>query len=157
MKIKILNSLVLVILITVISPVFINTASAACAGSCIDTQECKNKGGISTPGLCSGPTNIQCCVISSGGSQYDIEIPNPLKVTSISSLIDRIVDYVIGIASIILPLVIIFGAYQMLWSGGDLEKIISGRKTITYAIIGFALVLISKGITMIIAELMGGR
>jgi type IV secretion system pilin len=89
-------------------------------------------------------------------SVTSVSIPNPLKVTSISSLIDRIVDYVIGIASIILPLVIIWGAYQMIWSGGDLEKIISGRKTITYAIIGFALILISKGIAMIVAEIMGG-
>ncbi|MBU4348383.1 hypothetical protein KJ671_02725 [Patescibacteria group bacterium] len=85
-----------------------------------------------------------------------INIPNPLKVTSISALIDRIVDYVIGIASIILPLVIIFGAYQMIFSGGNIEKVILGRKTITYAIIGFALILISKGIAMIVADIMGG-
>ena len=89
-------------------------------------------------------------------SVTSVSIPNPLKVTSISALIDRIVDYVIRIATIILPLVIIWGAYQMIWSGGDLEKIISGRKTITYAIIGFALILISKGIAMIVAEIMGG-
>lgn len=86
-----------------------------------------------------------------------VEIPNPLKVRSISELIDRVVNYIIGIATIIFPLVIIYGAFQLLTTGGDIEKAILGRKTITYAVIGYVLILISKGITMIVANILGAK
>ena len=86
-----------------------------------------------------------------------VEIPNPLKTNSIADLIDRIVTYLITIATIIFPLVIIYGAWQLLSTGGDIEKAIMGRKTITYAVIGYILILISKGITMIIADLLGAK
>jgi len=85
-----------------------------------------------------------------------IEIPNPLKVNSVSALIDRIVTYIIGIATILLPLAIIYGAYLFMSAGGDPEKITMGRKTILWTVIGYALILISKGVTMIVAEILGG-
>jgi hypothetical protein len=41
------------------------------SGSCIDTSACGGSGGVSTPGYCPGPNNVQCCtrqVTSGGGS-----------------------------------------------------------------------------------------
>lgn len=90
-------------------------------------------------------------------TKSQIEIPNPIKTKSIAELIDRIVTYLITIATIIFPLVIIYGAFQLLSTGGDVEKAIMGRKTITYAVIGYVLILVSKGITMIVAEILGAR
>jgi len=90
-------------------------------------------------------------------TQGSVEIPNPIKAKSISELIDNIVNYLIGIATIIFPLVIIYGAWQLLSTGGDIEKAIMGRKTITYAVIGYVLILVSKGITMIVAEILGAK
>lgn len=86
-----------------------------------------------------------------------IDIPNPLKVNSISALIDRLLTYVITIATILLPLAIIYAAYLFMTSGGDPEKVTEGRKTILYAVLGYALILISKGVAMIVAEILGGR
>jgi hypothetical protein len=115
-------------------------------------------------GKCPGGNNIKCCTgtvsaksSSEQKSSAQIEIPNPIKTKSIAELIDRIVTYLITIATIIFPLVVIYGAFQLLSTGGDVEKAIMGRKTITYAVIGYVLILVSKGITMIVAEILGAR
>lgn len=86
-----------------------------------------------------------------------ITIPNPLKANNIPDLINNIVTYLIEIATIILPLVLIYAAYLLMTTGGDIEKAILGRKTITYAVVGYILILISKGVTMIIASILGAK
>lgn len=86
-----------------------------------------------------------------------ITIPNPLKTNTISDLISRIANYIFWIATAIFPLVIIYAAFQLLTTGGDVEKAVIARKTITYAVIGYALILIANGIPSIIAELLGSR
>ena len=100
-------------------------------------------------------------VLSLGGTVLaattKVEIPNPLKVNSVSALIDRIVTYIIEIATLLLPLAIIYGAYLFMSAGGDMEKITMGRKTILWTVIGYALILISKGVTLIIADILGGK
>ena len=138
---------------------------SACKGTCIDTA--KQKCSVATiPNLCLSPeykdkSNVRCCTgtvsASSGGSSSggSVEIPNPLKTKSIAELIDRIVNYIIGIATLIFPLIIIYGAWQFLSTGGDMEKVTTARKTITYAVIGYILILLSKGVTMIVAQFLG--
>lgn len=37
------------------------------SGSCISTSECMAQGMTSTPGLCPGPSNVQCCTDVAGG------------------------------------------------------------------------------------------
>ncbi|MDO8430198.1 MAG: hypothetical protein Q7S73_02425 [bacterium] len=86
-----------------------------------------------------------------------IEIPNPLQVKTVPALIDNILNYIIGMATLILPLVIIYGAFLLMSSGGDPEKIITGRKTIFWTIVGYALIWLSKGITLIVVDILGGK
>lgn len=86
-----------------------------------------------------------------------IDIPNPLKVKTISALIDSVLNYIIGIATLLLPIFIIYGAFLMMSSGGDMEKITKGRQTILWTILGYALILISKGISLIVAQILGGK
>ncbi len=137
-------------------------AQSTCSGACIDTNSQSCSVALES-GKCPGASNIKCCTgtvsnkTSPSQSSGSVELPNPLKSRSIPDLIDRIVSYVIGIATIIFPLVIIYGAFQLLSTGGDVERAIMGRKTITYAVIGYILILISKGITMIIAEILGAK
>jgi len=37
------------------------TAGSSCTGACVDTSLCAGVNGKSTPGLCAGASNIQCC------------------------------------------------------------------------------------------------
>ncbi|MEK7520756.1 MAG: hypothetical protein AAB560_01630 [Patescibacteria group bacterium] len=84
-----------------------------------------------------------------------ITLDNPLKITSIAALIDNIAGYLILIAAPIAVLMILFAAFQIMSAGGNEERVTKGKKTILYAVIGFAIILISKGITMIVQQLLG--
>lgn len=87
-----------------------------------------------------------------------IKLPNPLGTTqTIPDLIGKIVDWLIMIASIaVFPAMIIWGAYQFLMAGSDPEKVTEGRHTITWAIVGYALLILSKGIELIIQNTLKG-
>ncbi len=102
------------------------------------------------------PAPIQSPVTGKTGGTQIISLPNPLgTVKTIPELIGRIVDWLIFIASIaILPFMIIWGAYQLLMAGGNPENVTKGRHTITWAVIGYALLLISKGIEFIIRDVL---
>jgi len=73
-------------------------------------------------------------------------------------LLERIVQYLsLYIAPPIVTLMIFWGAFQILTAAGNPEKITSGRKTITYAVIGYVIILIGWGFVSIIKEVLGVR
>ena len=90
----------------------------------------------------------------SGGGSETIKIPNPLKTTSFTKLIDRLVNWLLVIGTPILVLMIIIGAFQIMTGAGNPEQITKGRQTVTWAIVGYALLILSKSVTFIIAELL---
>ncbi len=90
---------------------------------------------------------------SGGGGT--ISLPNPIGVESFTELIYRIIDFLaftIGPAAV--TLMILIGAFQILMAGGNPEKVTMGRKTITYAVIGFAILLLADGIIYIIVNIL---
>ena len=89
---------------------------------------------------------------SSGGS---IRLTNPLGVTSIADLINRITDYLVIIGAPIATVMIIWAAFQILTASGDPEKVTKGRKTITYAVIGYAIILAARGLALVIKNVLG--
>jgi len=91
-------------------------------------------------------------VINPGGVG---KLPNPLGTTSIETLLDRIVAYLYTISIPIVAIMIIIGAFQMMFAGGSPEKVTTGRKTILYSVIGFAIIVASTGIIEVIKTLLG--
>lgn len=89
-----------------------------------------------------------------GTQPKGIELPNPLKVQNIADLLDRIVGFLQTIAIPIVAIMVIWGGFQMLFATGDPEKFKTGKKTIIYAAIGFAVILIAKGVTSIVKDLL---
>lgn len=84
------------------------------------------------------------------------QICNPLGTTSdISTLLTNIINWLIAIASPIATAMIVYGAFQMLTSGGEPEKFNKGKTTILYTAIGYAIVFIGWGITSIITIALG--
>lgn len=96
--------------------------------------------------------------ITTGPTQDLFELPNPLGTTSITGLLKDIIDALtIFIAPPIAVLMIIIGAFQMLSAGGDPEKFKTGKKTILYAAIGFAILLLARLIIGLVQEILGVR
>lgn len=84
-----------------------------------------------------------------------IPLPNPLgTTTTIALLIEKIVAFLQTIAIPILAIMVIWGAFQILFAAGDPEKFKKGQKTILYSVIGFAIILIANGIAAIVERLL---
>ena len=84
-----------------------------------------------------------------------IELPNPLGVNSITGLLDRLIGGLFIIATPIAIIMIIIGAFQILTAAGDPEKVKKGKKTITYTVIGYAVIIVAKSVTVLIASILG--
>ena len=65
-------------------------------------------------------------------------------------LLHAIVNWLITIGTPIAVGMVLFGAYQMIFAGGDPEKFSAGKKTILYTVIGYVIILIGWGMTSII-------
>ncbi len=70
------------------------------------------------------------------------------------TIINKILNYLIYISVPIFALMILVGGFQILTARDNPEKIKSGRNTILYASIGFAIILISKGISLILLDVL---
>lgn len=80
---------------------------------------------------------------------------NPLGDKTIIEVINSILNYLMYISAPILAIMILIGGFQILTAKGEPGKIVSGKQTITYAIIGFLIILVSKGVALIILKIMG--
>ena len=71
-------------------------------------------------------------------------------IESIPELLNNVTGYMLAVAVMVAPIVIIWGAFQMLLSAGDPTKFKDGQKTIVWAVIGLIIILLAKGLTAII-------
>ena len=83
-------------------------------------------------------------------------ISGPLKdINTVGDLINRLLSFLIPLAGIILLLVLIWGGYDFLMSGGAPDKIKSAQAKITTGLIGFFLLAFAYLIVKIIAFIFG--
>ena len=99
----------------------------------------------------SGPGNITV-----------ISIPNPLGsgVNSFQDLIEqRLIPWLIWAGGIVSFVMILWGAFQLMTAGasGKEDDFIKGRKTIIWAIGGYAVLLLASSLIAIIANLLGAQ
>lgn len=81
----------------------------------------------------------------------DGKFDNPLDGTnSLSQFFARIVDALIELGTVVSALGIMYGGFMLVTAQGDEEKIASGRKTITWAMVGTAVLLGAKVLFVVI-------
>ncbi len=84
--------------------------------------------------------------VTGGGVTLD----NPAGSDTIEGLVHNITSALVIIATPIVAIMILIGAFQILFAAGDPEKFKRGKKTILYTVIGYAIILVASGITSII-------
>ncbi len=104
-------------------------------------------GGGSTP----TPTTPSCTsfVCPSGA----ICFPNPLTACTLEDFINRIINFFFIIGTAMVSVAVLYGAYNILTSGGKPEKVNAGINIVVYAILGELVILIAKIIPFIIKEI----
>ena len=68
-------------------------------------------------------------------------------------VLQQIIGRLLQIAYPLLAGMVFYGGMQMMFARGVSEKYNAGKKTILYAVIGFAVILVSQGIAFILADL----
>ncbi len=101
-------------------------------------------------------TGIFCLVLNSlivTNLRADYVFGNPLRNKTIGEIIDSLTNFIFYLAIIVAPLIIIVAGFLFTTAAGDAEKIAQAKKIITWTIIGFSIVLFSKGIVALISSL----
>ncbi|PIR89685.1 hypothetical protein COS93_00220 [bacterium (Candidatus Gribaldobacteria) CG07_land_8_20_14_0_80_33_18] len=94
-------------------------------------------------------------LMTPGLTRADVKIESPIKYENIPDLINSIVNYIFWVGLALAPLMIVIGALMIMSSGGDPNKVTTGRNIIIYACIGLAIILFAKGIIAIIRGVLG--
>ncbi len=88
-------------------------------------------------------------------SAQALEIPNPLKYDEIEDIISEISNLLVGIAITLGTALVIWGGIQIMTAGGSEEKLTKGKKTITWTVIGVAIVILVDFIVGFVKEILG--
>lgn len=80
---------------------------------------------------------------------------DPATIADLGSVIERVVGYALGLAGIVLFIMLLIGGFSFITSGGDPKAAEGAKKTITSAIIGLIVILISYLILVVIRNITG--
>ncbi len=90
------------------------------------------------------PTGVQC-------------LPNPLgsSNTTIADVLKTILDWITTkIGPPLAVLMIVIGAFMMIFSAGDTDRFKTGRQTIVYTVIGYGIIFIAWGVVSLIQNIL---
>jgi Type IV secretion system pilin len=79
----------------------------------------------------------------------------PAKISDLSTVFGNVVSAALGLAAIVLFVLLLMGGFKYITSGGDPKAVESAQKTITSAIIGLVLILVSYLILVLITNITG--
>lgn len=89
---------------------------------------------------------------TTGGGLY-----NPLGADNITAILNRAIDIGMNLFTVIFVIMVIYAAFQMLFSRGKPEGYKGGISTLKWAIFGYAAIWCAWGIVKIIQDLLGAK
>ena len=85
----------------------------------------------------------------------DVDPSGAATIGNLGCLFQRIVSYALGFAGIVLFILLIVGGFKYITSGGDPKAVEGAKKTLTYAIGGLVVILVSYLILVLISNITG--
>ncbi len=99
---------------------------------------------------------VDFLVLAEGTSSTEtIEIPNPLGYETFTDLLAAILKWLTIVSAPITAVVIIFAGFKMITAGDKEETRKEAKKTITYAVVGYIIILLSWSIVLVIKDFLG--
>lgn len=80
-------------------------------------------------------------------------LTNPIKSESFAALIDAVINWILNIALVLAPLVIVYGGFMYMTAAGDTNKVSQAKSVILYAVIGFIVALLAKSLINMFVDL----
>lgn len=83
------------------------------------------------------------------------EIRNPITSQTFQAVVEGITKWATAIAVPLSTLMVLISAYLYMFSAGDPKKLDTARKALTWALVGFAIVLIAQSAAALIKNILG--
>ena len=84
-----------------------------------------------------------------------VSMPNPIESQSFFELLNKIIDFIFAISIPITALMIIIAGFYFITAQGEPEKIQTAKRIIIWALIGFLIVLLAKGLIKLLEQIVG--
>ena len=84
-----------------------------------------------------------------------IRFRNPLCVDSFEGLLDTLLNFIFWIATALTPVLVLLAAFHFLTAAGSPDKIKKARDILLWTIIGYGVIVLSKGIVAVFKEIFG--
>ena len=92
-----------------------------------------------------------------GRGSSDIRFDSPLgNYANFQDILNRVIDGLLILATPVVVIMILWAGYQFIVSGGSPDKITKARQTILWAAVGYGILLLARGITFIVQQLLTG-
>lgn len=93
---------------------------------------------------------------TTGGGGVVRQIPNPLEgeCNQLNCVIAGIISKLAQLAIPVVVIMVLIGGFQILTSGGNEEKIRTGKTTLWWAVIGYIVILLANGLVLIIQSIL---
>lgn len=82
-------------------------------------------------------------------------VPDPLQMEGLEGLFEDIVFAILIILLAVLPLIFLYGAFKIMTSEGDPEKVGKAKKIMKYAALGLIIVLLARAVVPMIRHMLG--
>lgn len=83
-----------------------------------------------------------------------ITLDNPIACTDLECVVLAIVRALNILAIPLVTLMALIGGFQFMTAGGDPKKVENGKKTLWYAVLGYAIIFLANGIVFIIRDIL---
>ena len=91
---------------------------------------------------------------ASSTGAFQVQIKNPLATTgTVDQIIDNIINFLLTIGIPIAGVMCVYAGFLFLTSGGDSKKIKTAKDTLIYAAVGIGILIISKGLVTLVADI----
>ncbi len=137
------------------NPISVTTGSAAASTPCTGGPALQ---GSCSPGLiCSAATGGTCSIAVGGQTSNSYAtLVNPIsKFDNLTALLVNIMKGFLGIIAVWAVAFIVIGGFRMVISSGQEEAILAAKKTITWAVLGLLVAVLSFAIIAIVQNLVG--
>lgn len=117
-------------------------------------NEVTNKAGFCGDGDCgAGEDPISCspdCKNIGNGSGIPAILENPISSQTLPELLENVLNFLFGLAIVVLPIIILYGGILMLTAGGEPEKISKSRTILLWAVVAFVIILLARGLPTVL-------
>ncbi len=93
-------------------------------------------------------------LLTGAGSVGALGIDNPLAYDNFEELVEAIANFIFNIALVLAPIMIVIAGFYFLTAAGDPGRVATAKKIILYTLVGFAIILLSRGLVAVIREIL---